>query len=147
MRDLINIVENAQAVVPKPYRLEYPYGLPGDPLRGMAHPEKATCVAYYRGIDPELLRGIQRGNKLRYDVGELVQSMTDNGYQGGDGRRILLYVDANGTPRIGEGNHRLTAALEAHVPVEIEVRYEGNSDLEHLIWPFDPRDPTIRVID
>lgn len=145
MRDFMN----AALPPPKPFRLEYPYGPPGDAFRGMAKPEKATCVAYYRGVDPELLRRIPQGNALRKsteEMAELVQNMRDHGFKGGDGQRILIYVEQDGRPRIGEGNHRAVAAIEAKVPVEVEIRYLGNSDLEHQVWPFDHLDPEIRVI-
>jgi len=53
-----------------------------------------------------------------------------------------------GHPEIAEGNHRLTAALLAELPaVSVEVYYKGGSDEHHQIWPFDPDDPRIRVVE
>lgn len=137
---------DAVATPPKPYRLEYPYGEPGDHFRALVQSGKATCVAYYRDVPAECLRSIPRGNGLRYDVADLSQDMKAHGYKGGPGQQIIVYVEADGTPRIGEGNHRTEAALAARVPVDVQVRYLTNSDIEHQLWPFDPTDPDIRVI-
>jgi len=67
---------------------------------------------------------------------------------GGPGQNILVFVYPDGHPEIAEGNHRLTAALLAELPaVSVEVYYKGGSDEHHQIWPFDPDDPRIRVVE
>lgn len=145
MADEDQSIVNESAALPKPFRVEYPFGLPGDGFRIFAEGTmKATCVAYYRGVDPELLRHFTRGNELRHDIDELVQSMRQHGFKGGDGQRIMVYVYND--PVIAEGNHRLAAALIVGCPVEVEFRYIGNADMKRLAWPFDPNDPSIPVI-
>jgi hypothetical protein len=139
----ITLVE-AETATPQPFRVEYPYGRPGDSFRLWAKPGKATCVAYYRRVDPQLLAHIRAGNELRYDPAELVSGMRQHGYQGGPGGEIIVYVDDSGA-RIGEGNHRLAAALQANVPVDVQVRYLNRADEDHLLWPIDPK--RARVID
>lgn len=135
---------------PLPYRVAYPFGLPGDGFRRHAHPMKATAVVKYRGIPVAELARLPRGNELRYPVDALVADMRAHGWKyppGTGGQDIIVYVDAEGRPKIGEGNHRLDAAIQAGLAaVPVEVRYLGRSDEKFLLWPFDPADPRIRVI-
>lgn len=148
MRKLIMIVEGVDKESPVPYRVEYPFGLPGDGFRRNAHPQKATCIAYYHEVDPRLLEAITPGNSLRYDIADLAADMHANGWQKSHGAgAILVYVSDDGHAKIGEGNHRLAAALAARVSgVDVTIRYLGRSDERDLIWPFDPSDPKIRII-
>ena len=121
---------------PVPYSVSYPYGPPDDDFRSFANPNKATCVALYHDVNPHLLSVARPGNNLRYDIADLVHDMRENGYKGGPAQEIILYVRPDGDIRVGEGNHRLAAAKIANVSVDLQVRYLGNSDLEHLIWPI-----------
>jgi len=136
---------------PKPFRVEYPYGLPGDSFRKLAPEGKATCVAYHRGVDPRQLAEIPNGNELRYGPGDLLyetlkESMLEKGFVGGNGQRLIIHVDDERV-WIAEGNHRLAIALEVGVQeVEIEIRYLGRADEDFLLIPFDCEDPEIRVI-
>ena len=137
---------------PKPFRVEYPYGRPGDGFRGLAPEYKATCVAYHRGVDPRELADVRRGNGYRYGPGDELYErykadMAANGYRGGDGQRIHIHVRPDDC-YVAEGNHRLRIALEVGVTeVEIEVRYYCGIDAEHHLIPFDDRDPDIVVHD
>lgn len=136
---------------PKPFRVEYPYGKPGDDFRTLAREGKTTCVAYHKGVDPVQLSGIEQGNLYRYGPGDeryetLKASMQQDGFIGGDAQRIIIHVDENRS-WVAEGNHRLRVALEVEVPaVEIEVRYLNRCDEDFLLIPFDFNDPEIRVI-
>jgi hypothetical protein len=137
---------------PKPFRVEYPYGRPGDGFRSFAPENKATCVAYHRGVDPKALEGIRNGNEYRYGPGdaryeEILADMRQNGFRGGDGARLIIHVKPDDT-YFAEGNHRMRIALEAGAPtVEIEVRYYGSVDEEYHLIAFDDRDGTFRVDD
>jgi hypothetical protein len=155
MRRLINIVTETagagtpQDAPPKPYLIEYPYGTPTDSFRNFAKDYNSTAVCYYRGVDPQSLVGkVRAGNALRYEVDDLVTDMRANGFKGGDGQRIHIWVDTDGDAYFAEGNHRFTAALQAGVQIELEIRYKGNADLNpgFLVFPYDPADPAIRVI-
>lgn len=136
---------------PKPFRVEYPFGMPGDGFRKFAKEGKATCVAYHRGVDPASLSTLPAGNALRYGPGSeefeaLVGSMRRDGFVGGNGQRIIVHVSKDHA-WVAEGNHRLAAAIAAGVDlVEVEVRYLANADEERLLIPFDPSDPAIRVV-
>ena len=136
---------------PKPFRVEYPFGLPGDGFRRFADPYKSMCVAYHRGVDPAALAELPRGNELRYGPGDplwerYLADMRENGYRGGDGGRIHVHVRPERT-YVAEGNHRIAIALAAGVTeVEIEVRYYDDADVDGHLIPFDPKDPGIRVI-
>ena len=135
---------------PKPFRVEYPFGMPGDSFRNFAREGKATCVAYHRGVDSRALAAVERGNKLRYGPGDdrfeaLKAGMLEHGYLGGDGQRIIVHVDHE-RAWIAEGNHRLEAALKTGISdVEVEIRYLNRADEDHLLIAFDPHDPSIRV--
>lgn len=133
IRQWITLVESA---APQPFRVEYPFGRPGDSFRRLAGPHKATCVAYYRNVDPHLLAGIRAGNQLRYNPAELTADMQQRGYKGGAGGEIIVYVDPDDA-KIGEGNHRLAAALRANVPVDVQVRYRNGADENNLLWPIN----------
>lgn len=146
MRDLITIAESLNEY-PKPHRVSYPYGRPGDGFRRHAETGKATCVVEYRNIDPRLLKDVPRGNSLRYELDDLVADMKENGYRGGPGQNILVYV-SNAGAKIGEGNHRLAAAILAGVPgVDVQVRYLNGADETNLIWPIDLENPSLQVIE
>ena len=135
---------------PKPFRVEYPFGRPGDAFRRLAPDYKATCVAYHRGVDPRLLAALEPGNGYRYGPGDerydsILADMRANGYRGGDGGRIHVHVRPDRT-YVAEGNHRVRLACAAELDaVEVEVRYYGSVDEEFLLIPFDHRDPAIRV--
>lgn len=136
---------------PKPFRVEYPYGLPDDGFRSLAKDYNSTCISYHKGVDPRLLTDIENGNGYRYGPGDpqydaIKQSMLKDGFLGGNGQRLIIYVEKDRT-YIAEGNHRLRIALEVGVPeVEIQIHYKGNSDKDFLLIPFDADDPEIRVI-
>jgi hypothetical protein len=137
---------------PLPYKVEYPYGLPGDGFRSHARQYNATCVAYHRGVDPAALASVcKAGNAYRYIPGderyeELKQSMIDNGFVGGPGQMLIVHVDENG-PRMAEGNHRLRVAVEIGIEkVDVQVRYLMNSDERIMLIPFDPESGGFPVI-
>jgi len=146
IRKHVQILESV--IVPKPYRIEYPYGLPGDSFRHLANNEyKATAVVKYRSVDPKLLRSRTRpGNRLRYDPGQLAIDMRLNGYT--EGTPLIVYVSVDGDARIGEGNHRLVAAISAGIEVPVEIRYLWRSDENESfkVFPYDHKDPSIKVI-
>lgn len=138
---------------PPPFRVEYPYGRPGDSFRRLNSGGKATCVAYHRGVDPRSLVGVvEHGNALRYGPGDerwdvKAEAMRRRGFVGGDGERIVVHVTPERT-FMAEGNHRFEIALAVGAPdVEIEVRYYGDVDETRHLIPFDPSDPGLRVID
>ena len=63
-----------------------------------------------------------RGNNLRYDVDELAEDLKQRGFQEPG---IIQYSQKSRTALLGEGNHRLAAAIEAgmtHMPVRV-IRY------------------------
>lgn len=134
---------------PKPYRVEFPFGVPGDGFRRNAREGKATCVAYHRGVDPFLIAGaVERGNQYRYGPGddryeEIKLSMEKDGF---DGQDLIIYVDGQRT-WMGEGNHRLMIANDAGLrAVNLQIRYLNRVDEEFLLLPFDWQDPEIRVV-
>lgn len=137
---------------PPPFRISYPFGRPGDGLRRLARPGKATCVALHRGVPPEGLAALRPGNGYRYGPGDprhdaMVADMRENGYRGGDGGRIIVHV-GDEEAWVAEGNHRLRAAIEAGLEaVEVEVRYLAGADVDYQLIPFDPDDPAIRVVE
>lgn len=136
---------------PEPFRVEFPFGLPGDGFRKLCRKGKATCVAYHKGVDPSLLSEIGRGNEYRYGPGDeeyeaLKSSMLAHGFIGGNGGRILIFVNDD-RAWIAEGNHRLRVANEIGIPeVEVEIRYLNNADETFHLIPFDPSSPAIKVI-
>lgn len=136
---------------PKPFRVEYPYGLPDDCFRRLAKDYNSTCISYHKGVDPNLLSEIENGNQYRYGPGdpqyeEIKQSMIQNGFIGGSGQRLIVFVEKD-RMYLAEGNHRLKIALDVGVPtVEIQIHYKGNADQEFLLIPFDIDDPHINVI-
>lgn len=138
-------------VGPKPRRVEYPYGLPGDGFRRHAKSLNATCVAYHMGVDPHSLAHLRNGNDYRYGTDdprhlEMVEDMRNVGYRGGPGQRLIIHV-THDDAWFAEGNHRMRAALEAGLTsVEIEIRYLCNADEKRLLIPFDVEDTDIRVI-
>ena len=133
---------------PVPYRIEYPYGRPGDDFRDHAPDYKATAVMYYKNVPTGLVAALPRGNDLRYDIKDLIDSMKENGWVGGRAQDIIVFVETDGKIEIGEGNHRTAAAVEAGIPaVSVQVQYLGRSDENHIIWPFDINNPKIRVIE
>lgn len=137
---------------PLPYRVEYPYGLPGDGFRSLAKDANATCVAYHRGVDPrKIAPAVVNGNKYRYGPGddqyeEIKASMKENGYLGGDGQHIILYVDDTQV-KIGEGNHRMRIALDVGIEaVDLQVRYLKNVDEKYHFIPFDHNSGLFKVV-
>lgn len=137
---------------PLPYRVEYPYGLPGDSFRSLARDGNATCVAYHRGVDPrKIAPAVRNGNKFRYGPGdqqyeEIKKSMEANGFLGGDGQQIILYVD-DFNVKIGEGNHRMRIALEVGLDaVDLQIRYLKNADEHFHFIPFDHESGLFKVI-
>lgn len=127
---------------PPPFRVEYPYGLPGDSFRDLAKDYNATCVAYHKGVDPRALSEIaEAGNAYRYGPGdqryeEIKLSMIENGFIGGDAQRIIVHVDGT-RAWIAEGNHRMRIALEVGVAeVEVEIRYLKNADETYHLIPI-----------
>jgi hypothetical protein len=127
---------------------------PGDGFRRHADAYKATAVVKYRAVPTSLLAKIKPANELRYsreEMDALIADMRENGWKfppGYGGQDIIVYVDWYGASKIGEGNHRLYAAIRAGLPtVPVEVRYRGRSDEQYLIWPFDINDPHIRVVE
>lgn len=137
---------------PLPYRVEYPYGLPGDGFRTLAQNYNATCVAYHRGVDPKkIAAAAKNGNEYRYGPGdaqyeEIKASMKENGFIGGDGQQIILYVDDT-TVKIGEGNHRLRIAVDVGVEaVDLQVRYLKSADESFHFIPFDHTSGLFKVI-
>jgi len=59
--------------------------------------------------------------------------------QNGIKNEILVIVEKNGKVHISEGNHRLRAAIALGVPIPVEIRYFGNSDIAHglILKPED----------
>lgn len=153
LESLIKIPDVRRSIEgPLPYRVEYPYGLPGDGLRSHARDLNATCVAYHRGVDPRKIAPVVRnGNKYRYGPGdqqyeELKESMKANGFLGGDGQHIILYVD-DFNVKIGEGNHRLRIALDVGLEaVDLQIRYLKNADEKFHFIPFDHTSGLFKVI-
>jgi hypothetical protein len=137
---------------PLPFKVEYPYGLPGDSFRGLAKEYNATCVAYHKKVDPRSIALVSEpGNKLRYGpedqrYQEIKASMIANGFMGGPGQRIILHVDHEKV-WVAEGNHRMKIALEVGIPeVDIEIRYLKNADEVYHVIPFDHTSGLFKVI-
>ncbi len=137
---------------PLPFRVEYPFGYPGDSFRSLASPYNATCVAYHKNVDPRQLAAIvERGNNFRYGPGDeryetLKKSMEVSGFKGGDGQRIIVHVDADRS-WIAEGNHRMKVALEVGVQeIEVEIRYLGSADEKYQLIPFDYKSKKFNVV-
>jgi len=77
---------------------------------------------------------------------EMVDDMRKHGFKGGNGQRIIVHVNDHDA-WIAEGNHRIRAALAADLTsIDLEIRYLGNADENHLLIPFDPADGNIQVI-
>jgi hypothetical protein len=136
-----------------PYRVEYPYGRPGDGFRSHAKDYNATCVAYHRKVNPaELKSVVEYGNAFRYGPGseryeEIKASMQKDGFIGGDGQQIIVHVDRQRT-WFGEGNHRMRIALEVGVEaVEVQIRYLQSVDEAYHVIPFDNESGRFRVDD
>jgi hypothetical protein len=135
---------------PAPSRVEYPYGRPGDSFRNHAVRGKATCVAYHVGVDPNELGCVRKGNDYRYGTddprhAEMVADMRANGFRGGNGQRLHVWVTKDDI-YMAEGNHRLRAAIEAGVLVDVEIRYYARVDEEFLLIPFDLENAKFRVV-
>ena len=136
---------------PAPFKVEYPYGRPGDSFRAYAHSEKATCVAYHRDVPLAALADIRAGNEFRAGPGvswfdEIVESMKADGFRGGSGQRLIIHVSRDDI-WLAEGNHRRLAGTIAGLEhVELEIRYLGNADEDFLLIPFDADDPVIKVV-
>jgi hypothetical protein len=136
---------------PSPYRVEYPYGRPGDGFRSHAKDYNATCIAYHRKVDPvELKSVVEYGNAFRYGPGsdryeEIKASMENDGFIGGDGQQIIVHVDQRRS-WFGEGNHRMRIALDVGVDaVEVQIRYLQSVDEAYQIIPFDHESGRFRV--
>ena len=68
---------------------------------------------------PVRLLAAMRGNALNYDVADLAQDISDNGIKD---PLILIYSTEDKFVRLGEGNHRLQAAIDAgftHLPARV----------------------------
>ena len=69
-------------------------------------------------VPVELLAGM-RGNELNYDVADLSRDISENGIKD---PLILIYSTEDKFVRLGEGNHRLQAAIDAgftHLPARV----------------------------
>ena len=63
-----------------------------------------------------------RGNNLRYDVSDLSDDLKQHGFREPG---VIQYSQQSRTAMLGEGNHRLEAAIQAgmtHMPVRV-MRY------------------------
>ncbi len=136
---------------PQPYRVEYPYGRPGDGLRRSAQSYNATCISYHRNVNPEALKSVvEFGNKFRYgpeseQYQAIRTSMKKDGFLGGPGQQIIVHVDGD-RAWFAEGNHRMKIALEVGIDaVEVQIRYLQNADEAYLIIPFDHQSGRFRV--
>lgn len=146
-------VPRPSIIGPDPYRVEYPYGRPGDGFRSLSQDLNATCVAYHRGVDPlELKSVVEYGNKFRYGPDseryqEIKSSMEKDGFLGGPGQQIIVHVDHERT-WFGEGNHRMKIAIEVGIEaVEVQIRYLHNADEKYHVIPFDHESGRFKVVD
>jgi len=74
-------------------------------------------------VPVDALKGM-KGNELRYDVSELSEDIKQHGFREPG---IILYSQPSRTATLGEGNHRMAAAIQAgisHMPVRV-VRYNS----------------------
>jgi len=80
-----------------------------------------------------------RGEHLRREtevskkhIKTLTESMEKDGWTGGS---VMVYVEMDGSAILGEGNHRVQAALNAGITeIPTEIRYFGNSNQNPDVW-------------
>ena len=102
------------------------------------HADKNTVTKRVRGfINPKKLHGIvgnqneQRmftksefGRKNKSEWCDLKRSLLMGWNKD---QPILVWVEKNGSVSVGEGNHRLRAAIELGIDIYIEISWFGNS--------------------
>ena len=65
-------------------------------------------------------------------IAELTESMKKEGWSG---ESIMIFVERDGSVSIGEGNHRIRAALNAGLTeIPTEIKYFGNSNQNPNVW-------------
>ena len=62
----------------------------------------------------------------------LTESMEKDGWTGGS---VMVFVEMDGSVILGEGNHRVQAALNAGITeIPVEIKYFGNSNQNPDVW-------------
>ena len=66
------------------------------------------------------------------NIAELTESMKKEGWSGDS---VMVFVEKDGSVTIGEGNHRIQAALNAGLTeIPTEIKYFGNSNQNPNVW-------------
>jgi hypothetical protein len=65
-------------------------------------------------------------------IKNLSENMKKEGWSGGS---VMIFVERDGSVAIGEGNHRVQAALNAGITeIPAEIKYFGNSNQDPNVW-------------
>ena len=103
------------------------------------HPRSPTAGYKKIYLDPKALKTIpgDSGEHIRLSRGDtddmirirdIAEDMRANGFKDTGG--ILIVVEADGSAKVSEGNHRIWAAAEAGLDeIPVEIRYFGGSEL------------------
>ena len=81
--------------------------------------------------EEDLFRRVPSGRMAPQSFADLVADLKARGMRS----PVTLHVEQDGRVVIHEGNHRLRAALEAGIPVPVEVKYFGNAQRRGLVFP------------
>lgn len=124
--------------VDNPGREEWLKANPNSPTAGVTEKMRPVDLLRIRGKNNE--HRIMHYPEEQKRVQEILKSILENGYDPKEAP--LVIVDQQGKPRIYEGNHRISAAVEAQKlgkldEIPVETRYLGGS--ETIPKVFNPR--------